>query len=361
MKEMKKSKIAPLDPVQTIPECMSDAFNYKCQKEINQDSNNNLQTSPQTFWDKFQNSFELPNQKEGDLFSCFSSFLFDCKARILSEETMRYYRKKINPFLDFLESNNISSFIDISPDLIRHFMLVLEENGHNPGGRHCYFRAVRTFINWCEKEYEPRNWKNPFLKVRAPKVPVALLDPVNIDDVKAMIEKCKNSTFYGARDIAIMVILTDTGVRASELLSMKNEHINFSEKSIRIPNGKGGKARIVFFSDKSKNVIESYLGLRTQKLEYLWTTDEGSKLTYSGLRSIMRRRSRVADVPTPSLHSFRRFFALQMNRNGADIFSIQRLMGHSDIKVLRRYLNQTKEDIRISHKDFGPLTNVFIN
>ena len=115
-------------------------------------------------------------------------------------------------------------------------------------------------------------------------------------------------------------------------------------------------------SEKStKKVIETYLVFQTQKLEYLWTTVEGSMLSYSGLRSIMRRRSKTADVPTPSLHSFRRFFALQMNRNGADIFTIQKLTGHSDIKVLRRYLNQTKEDIRISHKDFGPLTNVFIN
>jgi integrase/recombinase XerD len=291
----------------------------------------------------------------------FDSFLIDKKARDLSPGTISYYQEKIVPFLSFLKSHGVNNLEDISPHLIRKFLIELKETGHNAGGVHAYYRAIKAFINWCEIEYEPEKWKNPFLKIKPPKVPLILLDPVNIDHVKAMIKTCNKQDFYDARDSVILIFLLDTGVRAAELLAIKTDDIDFNEKSVQIVKGKGNKSRIVFFSEKSKNAITKYLDLRVQYSEYLWTSAVGKVLTYGGLRSIIRRRSRAANVPIPSLHSFRRFFALQMNRNGADLVSIQKLMGHSDINVLRRYLNQTQEDLKNSHTTFGPLTNVPLN
>ena len=86
-------------------------------------------------------------------------------------------------------------------------------------------------------------------------------------------------------------------------------------------------------------------------------TREGERLSYSGLQGIVKRRSNQAGVENPSIHEFRRAFALNMLRAGADIFSIQRLMGHSDISILRRYLDQTKEDIQAAHRRAGPVDN----
>ena len=72
----------------------------------------------------------------------------------------------------------------------------------------------------------------------------------------------------------------------------------------------------------------------------------------------MRRRAKDAKIATPSLHGFRRYFALQMLRSGVDVFSLQKLMGHSDIQILRRYLQQTEEDIRSAHKLGGPVDHL---
>ena len=89
--------------------------------------------------------------------------------------------------------------------------------------------------------------------------------------------------------------------------------------------------------------------------EPLWATTNEKRLTYGGLRSIVRRRARKAGLPVPSLHSFRRSFALICLRNGADVYSLQKLMGHSDLSVLRRYLKQTEDDLGATHEKHGPV------
>jgi integrase/recombinase XerD len=90
----------------------------------------------------------------------------------------------------------------------------------------------------------------------------------------------------------------------------------------------------------------------------LFATDEGQRLTYPGLRSIIRRRAVMAGIPAPMLHAFRRGFALDSLRNGADIYSLQRMMGHSSLVVLQRYLKQTQGDLQQVHQRSGPVDHL---
>lgn len=89
----------------------------------------------------------------------------------------------------------------------------------------------------------------------------------------------------------------------------------------------------------------------------MWVTIIGEQLTYWGLRQIIRRRAAKAGVETPSLHSFRRFFALECLRACLDIFNLQQLMGHADLQVLRRYLAQTTRDTEQAHHRARPVDN----
>ena len=102
-------------------------------------------------------------------------------------------------------------------------------------------------------------------------------------------------------------------------------------------------------------MVRAYLRLRRDKKPALWVTRNGERLTYWGLRQIIRRRSFQAGVDTPSIHSFRRAFAVNMLRAGVDIFSLQKLMGHADLQVLRRYLALTTEDIARAHRIGSPV------
>ncbi|HBH13110.1 MAG TPA: hypothetical protein DDX29_08360 [Clostridiales bacterium] len=298
------------------------------------------------------------NSGSNDLTQCMDSFILDRKAQNLSDGTIRFYQTKMKLLLSFLKECEISQITEITPQIIRDYLIYLEERGHNPGGIHAAYRALKAFLNWWEDEFEPPNWRNPIRKVRAPKVPVEILEPVKSDEAIKLLSVCNTKTLLGLRDCAILLTLMDTGVRASELLAMTRKDIDLRNGKIIIRKGKGSKFRIVFISDKTQQVIKHYLKKRDDFSQYLWITQSGSQLQYSGLRQIMRRRAKDVGIEPPSLHSFRRYFALQMLRSGVDIFSLQKLMGHSDIQILRRYLQQTEEDIRSAHKLGGPVNNL---
>jgi site-specific recombinase XerD len=155
-----------------------------------------------------------------------------------------------------------------------------------------------------------------------------------------------------------MFVLLDTGTRASEFLNIQLDDLELASGSILIRKGKGHKPRIVFIGSKSRKAIRSYLRKRRDNSNALWVARSGEKLSYGGLRGLLRRRAKLIGIKQPSIHSFRRAFALQMLRNGADVFALQRLMGHSDLQILRRYLLQTDGDLREAHITGSPVDNM---
>ena len=236
----------------------------------------------------------------------------------------------------------------------------LEEVGHNPGGRHAHFRAIRSFLYWYENDAEPKDWKNPIKKVKAPIVPGEPLEPVSIESINKLINTCSRRSFTNRRDKAILLSLLDTGARAGEFLKINLDDINQVMGDILIRAGKGGKPRTVFIGKQTRKSLRQYLGERNDNSPALWITDptHGSdRLTYWGLRSMIIRRSRSAGIQAPSLHDFRRAFALAMLREGVDVYTLAKLMGHSTIDVLKYYLKQTTEDMAIAHSQHGPVDN----
>ena len=293
-------------------------------------------------------------EQETNLLTWAEAFLIDRKVGGCSRGTLGFYKEKLTKFVAYSDAQVITNVLDITPNFIRQYLLYLEEDGHNPGGVHAHYRTVRTFLNWWQDEFEPDGWSNPIRKVKPPKLVSEPLEPADMTSIKAMIDTCDN-TFYGLRDKAIMLALLDTGSRAKELLDMNLDDLDFASGSILIQHGKGGKSRTVFLGKKSRRAVRKYLRYRRDNGEALWVIQSRERLTYWGLRQIIRRRAIAAKVDTPSLHSFRRAFALNMLRAGVDIFSLQKLMGHADLQVLRRYLAQTTEDIAEAHRIGSPV------
>jgi len=184
------------------------------------------------------------------------------------------------------------------------------------------------------------------------------LEPADLGAVKAMLHTCREKTFLDTRDKAALLFLMDTGVRASEFVQLDLADCEYPSGAVTVRRGKGAKPRTVFMGRKTLKVVRAYLRLRDDECPALWVTDEDTRITYSGLRSMVVRRAKRAGVKPPSLHSFRRFFALQCLRNGMDIFTLQKAMGHADLTVLRRYLAQTSEDVQAAHRIAGPVDNV---
>ena len=207
---------------------------------------------------------------------------------------------------------------------------------------------------------EPKGWSNPIRKVKAPRVPLEPLEPVAFDTVNQMIKACPRDTFTGDRDVAILLCLLDTGARASEFLSVNLDDINQARGDILIRSGKGHRPRTVYIGKQSKRALRCYLSHRRDDSTALWVTHPrfgSDRLGYDGLRAILKNRAQQAGVEEPALHDFRRAFALSMLRNGIDIFTLAKLMGHEGISVLQRYLKQTNTDTIEAHRRWGPVDN----
>lgn len=296
------------------------------------------------------NQWSILNSIQDDrLDAWIEAFLFDRKAQNMSRGTIYFYVQKLALFSKYCDSQQISKISQISPNLIRQYLLYLEETGHNPGGIHACYRTMKTFLLWWENEVEPEGWRNPIKKVKPPRIGIEPLEPANLEDVKTILGKCSSDNFLDLRDKAIILTLLDTGLRASELLALEVSDINFITGEILVRQGKGKKPRCVFIGSKTKKSIRKYLFKRSDRINSLWITKNEDSLTYWGLKSMMNRRSSNASVNTPSIHSFRRWFAITCLRAGTNVYSIQELMGHNDLQVLRRYLKQTKNDLQLDH------------
>jgi len=301
--------------------------------------------------------------KQINLVSCQEAFLTRCKSQSLSPGTLHFYRIKLSKFTSFCLKNGIYCVLEITPTIIREYFLFLEKSGHNPGGRHAHFRALRTFLAWFGNEYEPQDWINPITKIKAPKVSQVPLEPVSGEAIRQILETCRTNKFTDLRDRAIILFLFDTGVRANELLSLNIDDVDLYSGHCLIKNGKGGKYRTVIIGKTTTDSISAYLMIRSDNNPALFVTQPNSgsnRLVYSGLRSMLKRRASKAGIDPPTLHSFRRAFALSMVRNGVDLFTLQKMMGHASIDTLKHYLKHTTDDIRQAHERYGPVDHALV-
>lgn len=284
-----------------------------------------------------------------------SEFLLSRKVGGCSRSTLEYYRDELRWLVDYLASQNVHNALDITSSHIRGFLLAMSER-RSPGGVHICHRVSKTFLRWIASEYEPVGWKNPIENIKPPKLGHEPLPPVNLDDLRKMLETCDKS-LTGTRDRAIMLVLLDSGLRAFELLALDLEDIQ--DDTVTVRRGKGGKSRTVFIGDKTRQELNRYLRHRGMEAGPLWVTDERTPLSMNGLKTIVRRRAQSAGVPKPGIHAFRRGFAVAMLKAGADLVSIQRLLGHSQLGVTQRYLRLELSDLQAAHKKHGPVNGLF--
>ena len=293
-----------------------------------------------------------------DLSRWIDAFILDRKSQDLAQGTLYFYRAKLKLFTNYASENSITRISQLTPDFIRAYLIDLSHS-HNPGGVHAAYRALKSFLTFFEDELGDENYLNPIRNVKAPKVSVHPLEPVPLEIVSKLLKVCDASSFCGARDHAIILFLLDTGLRASELCSLDVDDLDVVGGSVLVRSGKGGKPRIALIGKRTRKAVRSYLLLRPEVLtDALWLTDDGDRLSYWSLNLMLKRRAKQAGVPKPELHDFRRAFALSCLRSGMDVYSLQRLMGHSDLSVLRRYLAQTDDDLKTAHAKASPVNNL---
>lgn len=279
------------------------------------------------------------------------------KEGVRAHKTLLNYRERMKLFYAYIQEyrEDVENIEDVTPRVIKDYMDYMSERGNNKGTVFNFFRVLRTLLNWYER-YTDYEYRSPLFKVDTPIVKVKPLPGIPVEDIKKMVQDCNGRNVV--RDKAILQFLLDTGVRAFELLAVNLEDVDMVTGQVIVRHGKGDKERTVFFGTKTRTALRNYLKTRGEykrPFDPLFMSDRDGRLTLSGLRQIVRRRAEAVGLPEPGLHDFRRAFCVTMYRNGVDLVTLSRLMGHSTLEVLKRYIKEDVADLARAHAQASPV------
>ena len=282
------------------------------------------------------------------------TFLTSREAMRLSPATLDWYGRMLRSFLAFLEKQGITAPEAIAPSHVRAYLVSLQRRNLKDTTVHCHARAVKTFLRFLAEEgIIP---ESPMRKVKMPRLDRRILPAFSPDDVKRLLAVCETP-----RDTAIVLCLLDTGLRAGEFVALNVADVDLKTGAVQVRRGKGGKGRVAFLGAKARKALLKYLLSRggVKPEEPLWLSETtGARLTAYGLRLLLRRLGKRADVEHCHPHTFRRTFALWSLRAGMNVYALQQIMGHSDLSILRRYLALVEQDLAEAHKRHGAVDNM---
>lgn len=310
------------------------------------------------------NILELKNLIEG--------FKLSCQTEGKSPKTVEWYFSFLTRFWHFLQVNQLpTDLCQISKAHIREFIRYLQVEAKTPRSERPlssatvqgYVRTLKAFFTWAEKEGYIT--VNEMAKIPVPKAASKVINTFSHDQVSKLVNICQLSNGDGHRNLAILLLLLDTGVRVSELVNINLEDINLAEGHIRIRITKGSKERIVPIGSLVQKSLWKYINAYrpqplTQQIISLFLSNKGLPLTKSGIQQMLRRYGRRAGLTAIrcSPHTFRHTFAKNYLLNGGDIFSLQRILGHSSLASVRVYLNLFAADVKKQHLRFSPVDNL---
>ncbi|MDO8430034.1 MAG: tyrosine-type recombinase/integrase [bacterium] len=288
-----------------------------------------------------------------------------------SPKTRENYERYLKAFIDF---SRIKKPEDITMETVKEFRIWLARspvrgregskrasasNGIKKVTQTYYAIAIRNFLKYLIKnDFEVLSPD----KIELPKIPRRQIDIIEYADLERFLSAPAQNTLRGLRDRAILEMFFSTGLRISELCNL-DRYINLDRGEITV-RGKGEKLRVVFLSDRARAAIKNYLDKRSDTTEHLFISLSKQtsplkepkvigKITSRAVQRLVefyRRKAGIAKKITP--HQIRHQFATDLLINGADLRSVQELLGHSNISTTQIYTHITNKELREIHKSF---------
>jgi integrase/recombinase XerC len=268
-----------------------------------------------------------------------------------SHNTLKSYAEDLNQFLEYLKQNKISEpiFKNVSYPLMRGFLVHLNERQLSKRTIARKVSAIRTFYRYLVIEGIIE--ENVALSLKGIKLPKKLPNFLYPNEIEALL--CAPSDdILGIRDKAIMELLYATGMRVGEMVSLKLKDLNMGTNFI-IVFGKGSKERIVFFGSKAALSLENYLKksrpflAKDTSCDFVFLNKYGEGITDRSIRRIIEKYVKIASLKKKiSPHALRHSFATHMLNNGADLKTVQELLGHTSLSTTQIYTHVTKDRLK---------------
>jgi site-specific recombinase XerD len=279
-----------------------------------------------------------------------------------SQKTISNYDHYLTRLLDFAGDISVT---DIDPELIRKWRLWLNRLGTNVSDelqkttQNYHLIALRSFLKFCTKRNIPAMAADKVELARTVRKQVTFLTP---EELERMFEEPKLDTQPGTRDRAILELLFSSGLRVSELVGLDRDHINLKRREFMV-RGKGQKDRPIFISPEAAVRIENYLKERKDTAKPLFVRYSGTRkvdltgnyhrLTARSVQRLVARYALLAGITKHvSPHTLRHSFATDLLMNGADLRSVQAMLGHSNISTTQIYTHVTDPHLKSIHERF---------
>jgi len=307
-----------------------------------------------------------------ELGNLIQGFKLSCQTEGKSPKTIEWYVTFLQKFLAFLELENYTTDASqINKEIIRAFILYLQKEARTPRSKkplssatvQGYVRTLKSFFSWAiREEYLP---DSPMAKIPVPKATSKVINTFTHEQIGKLAQACYRSNGNSYRNLTILLLLLDSGIRVSELVNINDEDVDLAEGLLEIKMGKGGKERTVPVGSVVQKSLWKYINHcrpqpLTQKVTRLFLSDDGLPLTRSGIQQMLRRCGKQAGISGVrcSPHTFRHTFAKSYLINGGDIFSLQKILGHTSLASVRTYLNLFGTDIKKQHQKYSPADNL---
>lgn len=284
-----------------------------------------------------------------------------------SEYTISNYRKDIIEFRNYLKRENFGSLSEFGNNAERHYLAYLNQHVDEFG---CHYKtrtvarklsSLRSFYKFCAREGYVK--VNKFAEVNAPKLDKVLPKFLYVEEIDSMFECINRSNTLGQRDYCLLEFMYGTGVRVSELCNIEIGDIDFSNKQV-IVLGKGNKERYLPLHDLLVDELNEYIlnarielaaVNKDEQSNKLFLNHHGKPLTPRGVRDILERIVEKACKNFKiSPHMLRHSFATHLLNNGADLITVQELLGHENLSTTQIYTHVSKEQLRKEYMDKFP-------
>ena len=292
----------------------------------------------------------------------FSEYL--AVERSYSKYTVLNYINDINEFMTFLKESDLGNIFKIKQNVTRYYVFHLSKKNYKPSSISRKLSSLRGFYRFMLQEGLVDN--NVFLEVSSPKLDKALPKQIYYNEIDEIFNAIDTKTTLGIRDYAIVEVLYGTGIRVSELCSMKISSIDFYNNSITVM-GKGSKMRNIPIYDSIKGALRDYIEFSRSELvsknkdeqtNLLFVNYKGGPLTTRGVRVILDNITlKASETLKVTPHMFRHSFATHLLDNGADLRSVQELLGHVNLSTTQIYTHVSKEKLKEEYLKYHPLAH----
>jgi len=283
------------------------------------------------------------NMAELDLTKLISHFAQSNKAEAKSPKTVSWYTEMLIDFVRFLRSTDREAILaQLHVTTVREFIIHEQSREISPYTVQCKARALKAFSSWLFAEgYTAANL---LANVKMPKVPTKIVEPLTATEIDNLISVQNPLTAIGCRDIAILVTLLDTGIRLSELSSLRFDDTHVEENYLKVV-GKGNKERMVPIGALAQKVLWRYVfHFRPEPMSeldnYLFLTLDGKYLQPNAVKLLLKRWGRRAGVSRLHAHLCRHTYATNfLNHKCGDVFRLQQILGHTTLEMVNRYVH----------------------